>query len=374
MKPRLSARERAAIRSMRSALGKIDERDPAGAIDVVLPELREVTGLEQAALVRFLPLETRVSVGRLQIVGSKVPDAELRELVASHFESSRVWGLYDPLRPEPRQRNKAMVVMASLDVLAQGARSAGSRKAVAAARLGLAQRELDRRLAAFEETERTVLRPMTWAERPQLRVLVCDGPTLLGWMGGPGAELHERQAAVLQALVPAVRRRLLLERVVEGAEIAAAGLAAALEALSAPAFVADARGIIHHANACARELLASTDLRERFVSALRAGDAAPPDLELTPLASTLRTGLFLCILRQGSPDLSVRLAEAARAWGLTPREKEVLRELVSGESNKVIAARLGCAPATVEVHVARLLEKSRCESRLALAVRFWRGR
>lgn len=57
---------------------------------------------------------------------------------------------------------------------------------------------------------------------------------------------------------------------------------------------------------------------------------------------------------------------------LTPRERDVLEQLVIGRPNKVIAFELGCSPRTVEIHRARIMEKSGAKSlshlvRLALA-------
>jgi DNA-binding CsgD family transcriptional regulator len=43
--------------------------------------------------------------------------------------------------------------------------------------------------------------------------------------------------------------------------------------------------------------------------------------------------------------------------GLSPREREVLRLLAAGESNRQIARRLGLSPHTVERHVANLYRK-----------------
>jgi FixJ family two-component response regulator len=47
---------------------------------------------------------------------------------------------------------------------------------------------------------------------------------------------------------------------------------------------------------------------------------------------------------------------------LTPREHEILRELLTGAPNKIIADRLGIALKTVKVHRAHVMEKMRVRS------------
>jgi two-component system response regulator FixJ len=59
---------------------------------------------------------------------------------------------------------------------------------------------------------------------------------------------------------------------------------------------------------------------------------------------------------------------AARLALLTPRERDVMRLLVEGRPNKVIAHELGISPRTVEIHRANVMDKLACRS-LAEAVR-----
>jgi two-component system response regulator FixJ len=55
-------------------------------------------------------------------------------------------------------------------------------------------------------------------------------------------------------------------------------------------------------------------------------------------------------------DLSARFAR------LTPRETDVMRQMVIGHPNKIIAFNLGLSPRTVEIHRGRVMQKSGAEN------------
>jgi DNA-binding NarL/FixJ family response regulator len=63
-------------------------------------------------------------------------------------------------------------------------------------------------------------------------------------------------------------------------------------------------------------------------------------------------------------------SESTRDVGftLTPRERDVLSGLRTGQCNKDIAKDLECSVKTVEFHISNLLRKCRVSSRLELVV------
>jgi two-component system, LuxR family, response regulator FixJ len=66
--------------------------------------------------------------------------------------------------------------------------------------------------------------------------------------------------------------------------------------------------------------------------------------------------------RQGGLDDAALAETSARVGGLTPRERDVLEQLVIGHPNKLIAHELQISPRTVEIHRANLMKKMRADS------------
>jgi len=59
---------------------------------------------------------------------------------------------------------------------------------------------------------------------------------------------------------------------------------------------------------------------------------------------------------------SIRAQVNERLVRLSPRERDVMSQVVMGKSNKAVASNLGLSPKTVEVHRARVMEKMQAKS------------
>ncbi|WP_048305515.1 two-component system response regulator NarL [Halomonas sp. PR-M31] len=124
-------------------------------------------------------------------------------------------------------------------------------------------------------------------------------------------------------------------------------------------------------------MLTVSDAHEDVVAALRAGadgyllkDMEPEDL-LVQIQQAAKGVLVV------SPQLATILADAigGRRTGpndvlatLTSRERDILRALAKGHSNKMIARQLAITEGTVKVHVKHLLKKLHLRSRVEAAV------
>lgn len=154
--------------------------------------------------------------------------------------------------------------------------------------------------------------------------------------------------------------------------LATAGLATALEALGRPGLLVDTQGRPVQANTAARALLdadrarVETELREATRNGHPAWRAQPV------YVGGVARGFLVTSTKDETS--TARAALAAKRWGLSRRQTQVLALIVEGASNRAIAAELGIAERTVEVHVTACFDRAGVDSRSALVARVYAPR
>jgi DNA-binding CsgD family transcriptional regulator len=215
-----------------------------------------------------------------------------------------------------------------------------------------------------------LFRTLGIAGHDQLRVLVCDGPSQLAWVGATREEpFTEREAALLSRLRAPLRARLRLERQLANPSLLAATLDATLEALPAAAFVIGPGRSIQIANRAGLILLESG--KTRVLDSIRESEQKGRDaggFSLTRIGTPGYPTYLLAIQRERG-GIGERVVMAQTKWGLSVRQTRVLELVATGASNKEIATTLGCAEATVENHLTELFRRSGARSRAGLVGR-----
>ncbi len=256
---------------------------------------------------------------------------------------SRRFAWFDPDRPEAWQRN---TVVTYADLQARQPRRRVPMQSAAGA-LGIVLEE-------------------------QLRVLVCDGPSMLGLVAVYREEpWRQREHGLLARLVPPLRRRLRLERSLASAPLMGAALQRVFEAIAAPVFLLDGHGHVVVANVPGKVALGQggREQRRALRDAMNANaigaPGTPSGFRVTRVVARGMGDHYLVIARQ--PPDGDRLAQAsAQRWRLSRRQTQVLVWIVRGEGTARIAAELGISDRTVEDHVAAVLAKADVASRAQL--------
>ncbi len=331
---------------MAGALERVDL--PGPALGAMLPELRRTLEADQAAAWSLAPDEP-LHLEHCHTDG-------IRPGFAAAFSAwlpgaPRRFGRFDPLAPERWQRNLPLRHEDFADPFAHRAMPIRAL--------------LDR-----------------WDVAPEtLRLLLCDGPVLLGWVGvSREAPFALEQRRRLGKLAPAIRRRLQLERDLGGAALCAAALPAALDAVPAAAFLVGPRGVVRQANRVGEVLLRTQGkaVRDGLKRALESkgeggtrGTALSLRFAVQPVDVPGLPSHHLAIHRPTGDALDHRVSLAAARWGLSDKLARVLALLVRGASNRAIAARLSYADGTVELYVSRILAAAEVESRAELVAKFF---
>jgi DNA-binding CsgD family transcriptional regulator len=257
-------------------------------------------------------------------------------------ESAKFWGAYDPLRPQLAERNT---------IVCHARRAFAERPTVAKlhSRMGL-------------------------GGLLEMRMLVCEGPMLLSWIGGWREHPFDaRDVWILRRVGRAARRPLRMSRALP-AGVAWNGFEVALDALEVEAFVVGAKGHVEFANRLGALRLSSDRATvERELASSLAPRSEERPFDLHPLGLGGAPPLFLA-MRSATPTraLEARLAEARTRWGLTPRHVSLVRLLARGDPNKDVATKLGLSVGTVEVYISEILRRAKVESRLQLVAKLWK--
>ncbi|MGM0579018.1 MAG: helix-turn-helix transcriptional regulator [Myxococcota bacterium] len=313
-----------------------------------MDDFRELLGADTALAYAPVRVASGWDVEFCHGAGMRDPTAFGWE-IAEYFRASDAQGLayYHPSRPSRAQRNRVL----DLDDLYRT-----GKPLPAVARDLYPRFDLDR--------------------LDQLRVLVCDGPSMLTWLGAWREQPYTvRERMLFKGLVPAVRERLRLERAAGREAFEQVALDAALELFATPAWVVrwDGRNVrVLHANPAGIGALEAR--RQRVVERLRRTCASPgpaQPLRLLRLGGPGHGDLRLLVERVPIEPPEPRLAAASARWGLTARERQVLAMLAAGTSNRTIGDALKIASRTVEAHVTAVLRKADVGSRSELVARFW---
>ena len=322
-------------------------------LHVAVEALRELLGADKAFLYSFAQ---RVDgddlvVTRAHAAHSVPPPAvvDYASELADFLRGRGVdWGGYNVLRPEPEHRDRVLRTSEITELV--GGRDANVETELYT-RLGLAGQDT-------------------------MRVLVCDGPHMLAWLGIiQEKETTDQQRALLERLVPAFRRRLLFERQIHQSRISDSALGLVLEELPSAAWVLAAGGV-EYANAAGHARLEAD--RVELTRALRAAGA--------PSGGRREESSYRVARRRDALGAPVTLVvETSQGYGatdithvvgrlgLTPAQARVFERLARGASNATIAAELGIAERTVEAHVTAILVKAQVPNRATLIVRIFEG-
>jgi two-component system nitrate/nitrite response regulator NarL len=120
-------------------------------------------------------------------------------------------------------------------------------------------------------------------------------------------------------------------------------------------------------------MLALSEVADELSAALRAGadGYVVKNLEDALLANSVRRALNGAAVLAATQGNSLRMRSSGRPRPpvlLSPREREILRGIAQGGSNKEIGRALGVAESTVKIHVQHILRKLKLTSRVQAAV------
>lgn len=305
-----------------------------------LPELRAVLRAEFAGAYRPAAIATGWSLDFMYGAGDNARkfSTNFRSYVARMAPSEHFLGHSNPHLVQAAQRNRVLP-------------------------LG----ELAR--LSLDQPHQPLFRAIGILGHDQLRVLICDGPRQLSWIGATREEpFTKREVTLLRRLTKPLQRRLRLEQQL-GPGALPGMFDAALEALRTAAFVVGPSGAIEMANSVGLALLerGRGAVLDSISESVRVGSEAGAfsiDRVTAP-----GWPAYMLAIRKAPPELAERVLLVQRRWELSARQARVLELVANGISNKEIARALGCAEVTIENHLTELFRRSGARSRAGLVGR-----
>jgi DNA-binding CsgD family transcriptional regulator len=327
------------LQAIKQALATWTPRAPPAAT-WFLPELRTLLRAEFAGAYRPAAVATGWSLDFMYGAGdnARAFSANFRSFVARMASSETFLGHSNPHLVQAAQRNR---------VLPLGA---------------LARLNPD-------QPHHSLFRAIGILGHDQLRILICDGPRQLSWIGATREEpFTKREVTLLRSLTKPLQRRLRLEQQL-GPGAMPGMFEAALEALRTAAFLVGPSGAIEVANSVGLALLEQG--RKNVMDAISESARLGSDAGAFSITRVTAPGwpAYALAIRKAPPELAERVLLVQRRWGLSARQARVLELVADGVSNKEIARALCCAEVTVENHLTELFRRSGARSRAGLVGR-----
>jgi len=340
----LNARTAEQLRDISQELRTVRLGD-ASVFSSVLPRIRAF--LEVENLVVYCPSERLVGWGLERLDHDNLSNgSQFTAKLSGYLEHAPFrFAFYNPIEPELEQRDRVVEGVSLVD--GKVFRASGY--------------------------YREVLAPLGLERHRQLRALVCEDASLLAWVGSfQDGPIAEHQTRNFTALLPVLRKRLSIERLLQRPRLINAALDLILDHIGDAAFLLGQGGELVFANRLGRNMLDGQ--RGQIVETLQRIVAGNRDVErvnVVPLTSAGVPPCTLVVLRRETEDQHIahRVESAAQRWHLTPRQREVLRLVVDGHGNATVAALLGIGERAVEFHLTAMFDRAGLDSRSSLVAR-----
>ena len=339
--PRFSDNDASQLREVEAELGCLRE-GAASALAWIPSTLVELLRSEKGLSCTYAPRGDglQIAAGHVHGISREFFPAADRWLLGAPVR----WTSYNPLRPEPSQRNVALT-LDDLDGRSEG-----------------------RAAPIFALYEKYGMK-----SHQQLRTLLCDGPSLLGYVAVVQSnDVDKRQRRMFNHLVPAMKRRLSRERLLGGAASNRLLLEVALNEVPSAAFVLGEGGRVHEANRLGEAWLEAQGLAGRRALRELVVDGADVGFRVTRVVTAEESPRYIAVEIVTAPTRHA-VESAGRRWGFTEREQTVLRCVAEGLPNRTLAAHLAVSQRTVESHLTRMFAKAQVGSRSEMLAKALRG-